>query len=169
MKQTIALLGVCFCWALTTFAEPLAPKISDSLVKITGDQFAPATDALSGKSIIAVYYSAHWCPPCRAFTPKLVDFYNKFSAKNPNFQLVFVSADHGQDGMLEYMKSAKMPWPAVQYEQVQTTPLLSYAASTIPFLVVLDAEGNKILGKVSGFQGEDPNDVLEQLSKKLKK
>ena len=28
---------------------------------------------LAGKTI-GVYFSAHWCPPCRGFTPKLVDF-----------------------------------------------------------------------------------------------
>jgi nucleoredoxin len=34
-----------------------------------------ADAALAGKDVILVYFSAHWCPPCRAFTPVLKDFY----------------------------------------------------------------------------------------------
>ena len=32
--------------------------------------------ALDGKKIIAFYFSAHWCPPCRLFTPVLAEFYS---------------------------------------------------------------------------------------------
>ncbi|MEM9295668.1 MAG: thioredoxin-like domain-containing protein, partial [Planctomycetota bacterium] len=42
---------------------------------------------------LAVYYSAHWCPPCRDFTPKLASFYNDFKPDHPNFELVFLSND----------------------------------------------------------------------------
>jgi thiol-disulfide isomerase/thioredoxin len=30
---------------------------------------------LQDRKIIAYYFSAHWCPPCRLFTPVLADFY----------------------------------------------------------------------------------------------
>jgi thiol-disulfide isomerase/thioredoxin len=29
-----------------------------------------ASEALAGKTVV-LYFSAHWCPPCRAFTPQL--------------------------------------------------------------------------------------------------
>ena len=32
-------------------------------------------EALTNKKIVAFYFSAHWCPPCKAFTPILKKFY----------------------------------------------------------------------------------------------
>ena len=34
-----------------------------------------ADEALQGKKIICFYFSALWCPPCKAFTPVLAEFY----------------------------------------------------------------------------------------------
>ena len=39
------------------------------------------TDALRGKKVIGVYFSADWCGPCRKFTPELVSFYNKINSR----------------------------------------------------------------------------------------
>ena len=38
-----------------------------------------ASDALSNK-LVAVYFSAHWCPPCQRFTPMLAAMYKKMKA-----------------------------------------------------------------------------------------
>lgn len=45
-----------------------------NLTKADGSSLS-ADAALVGKDVILVYFSAHWCPPCRAFTPVLKDFY----------------------------------------------------------------------------------------------
>jgi len=44
------------------------------LLKADGKKVKAET-ALNGKQFICVYFSAHWCPPCRGFTPKLKEFY----------------------------------------------------------------------------------------------
>ena len=38
-----------------------------------------ADEVLADKKIIAFYFSAHWCPPCRLFTPVLAEFYSVHS------------------------------------------------------------------------------------------
>ena len=35
-----------------------------------------ADKVLEDKKIICFYFSSHWCPPCRDFTPILADFYS---------------------------------------------------------------------------------------------
>ena len=44
------------------------------LLKKNGEVVA-ADEVLKEKKIICYYFSAHWCPPCRSFTPILGDFY----------------------------------------------------------------------------------------------
>ena len=83
----------------------------------------------------AVYYSAHWCPPCRAFTPKLVAWYKGFKPKHADFELVFASSDKDEAAMLEYMKETGMPWPAVKFGEKKSLGLDKYAAGGIPYLV----------------------------------
>ncbi|GLV36728.1 hypothetical protein CBL_02437 [Carabus blaptoides fortunei] len=48
---------------------------------------------LSADIIRGFYFSAHWCPPCRAFTPQLVDTYKMLRKKDPGFEVIFVSSD----------------------------------------------------------------------------
>ncbi|KAL6351363.1 hypothetical protein AAG906_035155 [Vitis piasezkii] len=40
---------------------------------------------LAGKNIL-LYFSAHWCPPCRAFLPKLIEAYQNIKAKDEAFK-----------------------------------------------------------------------------------
>ena len=42
----------------------------------TKDGTVKTAEALKDK-YVALYFSAHWCPPCRGFTPKLSEWYSK--------------------------------------------------------------------------------------------
>jgi len=42
---------------------------------LTADGEKPTSEVLAGKKTLALYFSAHWCPPCRGFTPTLVKEY----------------------------------------------------------------------------------------------
>ena len=115
----------------------------------------------------AVYYSAHWCPPCRAFTPKLVAWYQGFKPKHPDFELVFASSDNEEAAMLEYMKEAGMPWPAVKFAEKKSVGLDKYAAEGIPYLVLIDEKGRDLTGK-PGNDWQSPAEVLKKIGELVK-
>lgn len=115
----------------------------------------------------ALYFSAHWCPPCRAFTPKLVEWYQGFKAKHENFELVFVSRDKNEEAQLEYMKEAKMPWPAAKLAASNDPNFRKYAASGIPYLVLLDENGKDLTGKENN-DWQSPTEVLKKIEELVK-
>lgn len=54
-----------------------------------------------------------WCGPCRKFTPLLSIAYEDMTDA-AEVEVVFVSADHDQDGFNEYY--AEMPWTSVPFD-----------------------------------------------------
>lgn len=115
----------------------------------------------------AIYYSAHWCPPCRAFTPKLVDWYKGFKSKHANFELVFASSDKDAAAMLDYMKETGMPWPAVKFGEKKAAGLDKYAAGGIPYLVLIDENGKDLTGKENN-DWQPPTEVLKKIEELVK-
>ena len=85
--------------------------------QIQGKNGPVDTEQIFGEGkVVGVYFSAHWCPPCRSFTPNLVKFYNSVKA-GPNaskFDIVFVSMDRDQKSFDGYF--GEMPWLAVEYD-----------------------------------------------------
>ena len=49
--------------------------------------------ALADKQVVGLYFSAHWCPPCRGFTPKLAEVYTAIKGTGMSLEIVFVSSD----------------------------------------------------------------------------
>ena len=100
-------------------------------------------DTLKGK-ITAVYFSASWCPPCRAFTPKLVEFYNQVKDKG-NFELIFVSCDRDKNAMMDYMKKYNMPFLAAPHRDPVAQALMrDLGVRGIPTLAVFAPDGKLI-------------------------
>jgi len=111
--------------------------------------------AIAGKAAVAIYFSAHWCPPCRGFTPQLAEWYMKsLSAKG--LEIIFVSADRDSNSFEAYFKD--MPWLAMPFEDQARNDALSkrFNIQGIPALVILDAEGRVITTDGRSEVSNDP-------------
>ncbi len=108
---------------------------------INHDGSPVSLDAFSGK-ILGLYFSAHWCGPCRAFTPKLAEKYNEIVKAGHNFEIIFVSADEDEEASLSYFKT--MPWKMIDYNDRDTESALSnlFKVQGIPTLVLLNEDGS---------------------------
>lgn len=121
-------------------------------------------EALAHKKFIAFYFSAHWCQPCRKFTPQLVDYYNRVAPQHPEFEIVFYSFDKSSTAMAKYMSETSMPWPAIDFEKLREKEVLKKnAGNGIPSLVLVDETGKVLSSSYAGTQYVGPAKVLADL------
>jgi nucleoredoxin len=142
----LLLLGVgTFVWMSTSAVSEEGSGSTawgPSLVQANGETVS--SDVLSGK-IVGLYFSAIWCPPCKAFTPLLVDAYNELKAAGKPFEIVFVSHDRNDAAMMQYMTEYNMSWYAVPFDAVEREALkVAHGVRGIPMLIILDEQGNVI-------------------------
>jgi thiol-disulfide isomerase/thioredoxin len=105
-------------------------------------------DALAGTKLLLLYASAHWCGPCRKFTPQLANLYQQVQKNYPPYTLevVFLSCDHDEAGFASYFSS--MPWKAVPFDEeggVREKILSWIKVTGIPRLVVVNASTGAII------------------------
>eukprot|EP00467_Chlorarachnion_reptans_P016381 CAMPEP_0114516042 /NCGR_PEP_ID=MMETSP0109-20121206/17103_1 /TAXON_ID=29199 /ORGANISM="Chlorarachnion reptans, Strain CCCM449" /LENGTH=404 /DNA_ID=CAMNT_0001696377 /DNA_START=23 /DNA_END=1237 /DNA_ORIENTATION=- len=143
-------------------------KGSDFFKALLGDKLlfksgeVDTKSVVDGKDYIGVYMSAHWCPPCRRFTPKLAETFAMIESKgDKKFSVVFCSCDRSEDAFKEYY--GQQPWHAVPYSAKEFRGFESKAAAYldcqgIPMLAIFDGKGNLItkeaVGNVSSHGAE---------------
>ncbi len=140
MRNALAILAGILVGAHALAADfDWKTRFSEGLVDADGKAVDLAT--LKDK-VVAVYHSAHWCPPCRAFTPKLVAFANTNKDK---LAVVFVSYDQSPAEMTKYMKETSMPWAAVPFKSASgKRNAEENGVRGIPSLVVYGKDGQLV-------------------------
>ena len=118
------------------------------LLHADGSKGSP--EVFEGK-YVGVYFSAHWCGPCRSFTPKLQAFRD---ANKDKFEVLFVSMDidrknpsrsGNQAKKEEYMKLANMNWYTIDCNYSVSYKLLRKTGRKgIPTLVVFSPDGKHL-------------------------
>jgi nucleoredoxin len=150
--------------------QPAGPNViyeavKGDLVRFSSGAVTHADDeSLASKKLIAIYFSASWCPPCRKFTPELVEYYNRVAPQHPEFELIFFSVDRSAYAMQTHMREAKMPWPAVDYQKLESKEAIKkYVGPGIPCLVLVDATGKVMSDSFAGTEYLGPGKVLADL------
>ena len=110
-----------------TLLDPSDRKVSSSILK---DKY------------VGLYFSASWCGPCRSFTPELIKFRNQHQEK---FEVVLIGGDGSPKAQSKYMKKYEMPWLAMENQSdAAKTASEKLQVQYIPYLVILDPEGNVV-------------------------
>lgn len=110
---------------------------------LQGTETVNTMDALKNKKFVALYFSAHFCGPCRKFTPFLSVLYEDQS--KPDVEVVFVSQDPTEKEFIEYYET--MPWLAIHYNAPEIERLsVDCNVAGIPQVTVFDVEtGNLVM------------------------
>eukprot|EP00762_Andalucia_godoyi_P000190 ANDGO_02417.mRNA.1 putative nucleoredoxin 3 len=117
--------------------------LGDTLVRRDGTTVSTGT-FLTGKSLL-LYFSAHWCPPCRQFTPVLKAWYESH-ASALNAELIFCSADRSEAEFRSYFESEMGDWLAVPYDAPSRMAIGSaLRVEGIPALITISAQTNKVV------------------------
>ncbi|KAK3090271.1 hypothetical protein FSP39_010544 [Pinctada imbricata] len=109
-----------------------------------------------------VYFSAHWCPPCRGFTPQLAEFYKAVNQDKKRFEVVFASSDRDEESFKEYFK--EMPWLAIPFSENETKQKAAtkYGIRGIPTLIILKKNGEMLSNEGRGHVAGSGNKWPEQ-------
>lgn len=129
------------------FQTLLGPQLLHNSTANPGQQLqTPTTSTLSKSRLVALYFSAHWCPPCRKFTPMLIEVYEHLKEVVPDhgLEIVFVSSDRDEGGFRQYFGG--MPWMAMPLDKERKQRLGErFGIQGIPALIVLDTMSGEIV------------------------
>jgi len=124
-------------------SDPIVNLIGEELVQ-QGGTIIKTKEAISDDvKVVAIYFSAHWCPPCRVFTPELAEQY-KSKLKGLGMEIIFSSGDKDENSFNNYFK--EMPWLALPYTNRELNDKLKskYRILGIPTLIILDRKTGKL-------------------------
>jgi nucleoredoxin len=168
MKTVLFSLLLAFVASVPLFAQESA---SSSLAGILPAKIEDAkgksieSSTLEGK-YVGLYFSAHWCPPCRAFTPSLVKFRDKHA--DEDFEIVFVSLDNSEKEKKGYIREMKMNWPSIRGARSRDGEGLSkrFGISGIPALIILAPDGSVVTENGRGDVSASPDTALAKWKEK---
>ena len=140
-----------FCVPVTAAPAPaLLTELLGPTLRTKAGTTVSTSDALAGKKAVGLYFSAHWCGPCRRFTPKLSKAYTSH-LKAKGLEIVFVSSDQNNKQFEEYY-GEHGDWLALPYSARDIKAALStkFKVQGIPNLVILDGATGKTISKDAG-------------------
>ena len=123
----------------------------------------PTATALSGHTVIGLYFSADWCTACSSFTPVLIKLYTALKALGDT-QLEVVVVPRCRTAKATKHHCEDMPWLSLWHGAsdeaavtAQTSMLMAkFGITSIPTLVLLDAGASIICADAREHCVADP-------------
>jgi len=137
-------------------ASMLAPGslVNDISMPDTSGTIIQLSD-LRGK-VVLIDFWASWCGPCRRENPNVVKAYKKYN--KDGFEVFSVSLDKAgaRDKWIAAIKKDGLLWPyhVSDLQGFNCQAVRDYLVSSIPFTVLIDAEGKVIATNLRGPQLE---------------
>lgn len=126
-------------------------------------ELKPASEVLSNKRYIGIYFGAQWCKKCMEFIPNLTNAYNYFKKSDENaLEIIFVSSDVDAKTFADYFGTH--PWVSLPFDatSIKNDLLKRFRIEGYPALIiingetgnVIDAKGWRTVGTVADRNGD---------------
>ena len=100
-------------------------------------------ERLKDSKAVAIYFSAHWCPPCQAFTPILTEASKEW--RKEGLEVIFVTSDQNDETFKEYYAGMGANFLALPFGHDQIKVIKQkFNVQGIPTLIVVDKDGKTI-------------------------
>ena len=126
-----------FPWVPTPIppSDFISSFLTDCILDKEGNTYNPE-EVIKGKTV-SLFFSAHWCPPCERFTPRLLSLYNKVNEKAHKWEIIFFSLDRSQEEYKLYFDT--LPFKGLPFDVKRTKKMARrFFISGIPALVMMD-------------------------------
>lgn len=150
--------------AAPAFASVYDDVLDGNLLTLSGRSLKRTKDFAKPSKYYLFYHTASWCGPCQAFTPSLVEFYDKNKPGNNEFEIILITSDSSEDAMEGYALNKKMTWPHLKLAKVEKfNKKFEHPGTGIPNLVLTDLQGNIIKCSYDGDTYLGPAVVMNHL------
>ncbi|CAG9314092.1 unnamed protein product [Blepharisma stoltei] len=95
--------------------------------------------------VVCLFFTAYWCPPCRTFTPVLVEFYNDVNYPDKRLEIIQISSDKDEQMFMDSFN--QVPWIAIPYGDSRNISLRKrFKVQGVPILMLLNKDGTLAQG-----------------------
>jgi nucleoredoxin len=127
--------GEKFPWKSKKLGEVLPDQI---LAPKSSTEQMLDVSSLNDKYLM-LYFSAHWCPPCKRFTPILSEAYTKLKSAREadDFELIFISSDRDEEQFHSYYNEMSFCALPFKYRDEKKELCNRFEVNGIPKLIML--------------------------------